>query len=60
MKLKTTMGQVETILYNNLAEKCGLNGAESRVRINQKVQLRAKENVQKLDDFFAAYTAMAK
>jgi len=58
MKLKTTMGQVRTILYSELAEKCGLNGDESRQRINQRVQMRARDNLQKLDDFIAAYQAM--
>ena len=58
MKLKTTMGQVSTILYSELAERCGLNGDESRQRINQRVQLRARDNLQKLDDFIAAYQAM--
>ena len=58
MKLKTTMGQVKTILYSELAKKCGLNGHESRQRINQRVQMRARDNLQKLDDFIAAYQAM--
>ena len=58
MKLKTTMGQVRTILYGELAEKCGLNGDESRQRINKRVQMRARDNLQKLDDFIAAYQAM--
>lgn len=58
MKLKTTMGQVNTILYSELAEKCGLNGEESRQRINRKVELRAYDNLQKLDDFVTTYMAM--
>jgi hypothetical protein len=51
MKLKTTMGQVKTLLYSDLAEKCGLNGVESRNRINKKVQGRAHENREKLKNF---------
>ena len=58
MKLKTNMGQVSTILYSELAERCGLNGDESRSRINQRVQTRAWDNIKKLDDFIAAYQAM--
>lgn len=58
MKLKTTMGQVKTILYSELAERCGLKGDESHQRINQRVQLRARDNVKKLDDFISAYQAM--
>ena len=58
MKLKTTMGEVSTILYSELALRCGLNGEESRQRINQRVQMRARDNIKKLDDFIAAYQAM--
>jgi hypothetical protein len=58
MKLKTTMGQVVTILYSELAEKCGLNGDESRQRIDQKVQMRAHVQIQKLEDFISSYQAM--
>ena len=58
MKLKTMMGEVKVILYSELAEKCGLNSGESRARINRKVQLRAKDNIKKLDDFIAAYHEM--
>jgi len=56
--LKTTMGQVKTMLYDEIAEKCGLNGADSRERINKKIQLRSKDNVKKLDDFIATYMAL--
>mgnify|MGYP000294111040 CR=1 FL=1 len=35
-----------------------LDGVDSRERINKKVQLRAKDNVKKLDDFIAAYMAL--
>ena len=58
MKLKTTMGQVQTMLYNDFAEKCGLNGVDSRERINKKVQLRAKDNVKKFEAVIAAYMAL--
>ncbi|MAR50740.1 MAG: hypothetical protein CML42_06415 [Rhodobacteraceae bacterium] len=51
MKLKTTMGQVKTLLYKDLAEKCGLNGVESKNRIDKKIQARADENLNKLKNF---------
>ena len=54
VKLKTTMGQVKTLLYNELAEKCGLSGVESRNRINKKVQERAQENLKKLKNFITS------
>ena len=58
MKLKTTMGQVQTMLYNDFAEKCGLDGVDSRERINKKVRSRAKDNVKKFEAVIAAYMAL--
>lgn len=58
MKLKTTMGKVNTMVYSELAEKCGLNGDESRQRINQKIQSRAYDNLKNIEDFIKAYQAL--
>lgn len=55
IKLKTTMGYVKTVLYEQLAEICGLNGPESRNRINQKNQLRASENLQNFHTMLTKY-----
>ena len=46
IKLKTTMGTVKTMLYSELAEKCGLDSVESRHRIDQRIQSMARKNVE--------------
>ena len=51
IKLKTTMGQVKTILYSELCEKCGLSGVSSRGRLDIKVQNRAERNIKKMMNF---------
>lgn len=56
--LKTDMGNVETIVYNQLTELWGINGDESRNRINAIHRQRATENLKKLDEFVTAYMSI--
>jgi len=53
IKLKTNMGAVKPMLYEDYAAKIGLNGANSRERITTKEQKRAKSNIEALEKFIS-------
>ena len=56
--IKTDMGNVKKIVYNELTELWGINGDESRNRINTIHRQRATENLKKLDEFISSYLSM--
>lgn len=55
VKIKTQMGTVGIILYEEFAQKCNLNGNDSRTRIDHKIQSNANKNIAIVEGFFLDY-----